>query len=56
MMNQEDIEKKLIQLLREQADRLESGVDSDRALYKIGRHHVSTLEDVLELSNIDFLK
>lgn len=47
MKSQEKIEKQLIKLLREQADRLEKG---DIVVYKIVRNQIPVLEDVLELN------
>lgn len=50
MKSQEQVEKKLIELLREQADRLEKGDSVDIMVYKINRNRIETLENVLELN------
>lgn len=50
MKSQEEIEKQLIKLLREQADRLEKGDIDDIVVFKIVRNQIPVLEDVLELN------
>lgn len=50
MKSQEQVEKKLIELLREQADRLEKGDSVDIMVYKINRNRIETLENVLDLN------
>ena len=51
MKSQEQIEKQLIKLLREQADRLEKGDIDDIVMYKIIRNQIPVLEDILELDD-----
>ena len=51
MKSQEQVEKKLIELLREQADRLEKGDSVDIMVYKINRNRIETLENVLDLNS-----
>lgn len=53
MKNQEQIEKQLIKLLREQADRLEKGDVHDLIMYKFVRQQIPILEDILELNIIN---
>lgn len=53
MKDKEQIEKQLIKLLKDQVDRLESGDTSDIIMYKMIRHQIFALEDILELNVIN---
>lgn len=53
MKNQEQIEKQLVTLLREQADRIENGDMNDIIMYKSIRQQIPVLEDILELNVIN---
>lgn len=53
MKSQEQVEKQLIKLLREQADRLEKGDVNDIIVYKSIRQQIPVLEDILELNIIN---
>jgi len=50
--SQEQIEKQLINILREQADSLEKGDMENILCYKTLRQEVCVLEDILELNVI----
>ncbi|MCY6957864.1 hypothetical protein [Clostridium brassicae] len=50
MKSQEQVEKQLVELLREQADRLEKGDIKDIFVYKAIRQQIPVLEDILELN------
>jgi hypothetical protein len=51
MKSQEQLEKQLVRILREQADRLEKGEIEGIITYKAIRQQVAVLEDVLELNS-----
>ncbi|APR02365.1 TPA: hypothetical protein ACXDAY_002149 [Clostridium botulinum] len=53
MKTQEQIEKRLINILRKQADSLEKGDTENILIYKTLRQEVCVLEDILELNVIN---
>lgn len=50
MKSQDQVEKQLIKILRDQADRLEKGESEDIIMYKATRQQIPVLEDILELN------